>query len=456
MRTITAIPSTRKILFVSAPADGHFSPLTGLAKHLQKIGHDVRWYTQDLYSGKLKNLGIHHYPYVNALQINQENFVGFFADRDKHKSQTAKFKFDLEHVFIKPTTLGMKDLELIYKEFPFELVIADIFSFTIPMIKARFGVPVIAGGIIPLMETSKDLPPSGLGLTPSSNVIGKTFHAGLRAITNAMIFKKPTRLFNSLLKQYGADQPGKNLFDILYSSSDIVLQSCTPGFEYKRSDLSPNIRYAGPMLPYNAKKESESWFNAKVAQYDKVVLVTQGTVEKDINKLIIPTLEAFKDSGMLVICTTGGSGTAVLKEKYYQSNIIIEDFIPFADVMPYANVYITNGGYGGVMLGIQHELPLVVAGVHEGKNEICGRVGFFKFGINLKTEKPKPAQLRKAVNEVLNNPLYKTNVRRLRKEFAKYNANELCASYVAELTQASVNATEVRKVPKNEPVNFSK
>ena len=27
-------------------------------------------------------------------------------------------------------------------------------------------------------------------------------------------------------------------------------------------------------------------------------------------------------------------------------------------------------GYGGVMLGIENQLPLVVAGLHEGKNEI--------------------------------------------------------------------------------------
>jgi len=30
-------------LFANVPADGHFNPLTGLAKFLQKQGHDVRW-----------------------------------------------------------------------------------------------------------------------------------------------------------------------------------------------------------------------------------------------------------------------------------------------------------------------------------------------------------------------------------------------------------------------------
>lgn len=148
--------------------------------------------------------------------------------------------------------------------------------------------------------------------------------------------------------------------------------------------MGKNIRFAGPLLPYNRNNGANNWFEKRLNQYKKNVLLIQGTVEKDVNKLIIPGLEAFKhDKETLVVCTTGGSQTALLKEQYPQQNIIIEDFIPFDDIMPYADVYITNGGYGGVMLGIENKLPLVVAGVHEGKNEICARIGYFKYGINL-------------------------------------------------------------------------
>jgi UDP:flavonoid glycosyltransferase YjiC (YdhE family) len=163
-----------------------------------------------------------------------------------------------------------------------------------------------------------------------------------------------------------------------------------------------------------------------------VILVTQGTVEKNVEKLLVPTLEAFKGSDTIVVATTGGSGTKGLQERYPQTNIIVEDFIPFADVMPYTDVYITNGGYGGIMLGIKNELPLVVAGVHEGKNEICARVGYFKLGVNLKTEKPSPSQLKKAVEEVFANNSYKKNVSRLAKEFAEYDSNEIISEFAAQ------------------------
>ena len=111
----------------------------------------------------------------------------------------------------------------------------------------------------------------------------------------------------------------------------------------------------------------------------------------------------------------------------------MEDFIPFGDVMPYADVYITNGGYGGVMLGIQNKLPLVVAGVHEGKNEINARVGYFRLGVNLKTEKPTPQQVYNAVLKVFNDKSFEENVLELSKEFSEYNPEKLCAQYVSEL-----------------------
>jgi UDP:flavonoid glycosyltransferase YjiC (YdhE family) len=170
-----------------------------------------------------------------------------------------------------------------------------------------------------------------------------------------------------------------------------------------------------------------------------VVLVTQGTVEKDVNKIIVPTLEAFKNTNTLVIATTGGSGTAELRKRYPQHNFIIEDFIPFGDILPICDVYITNGGYGGVMLGIQNKVPMVVAGVHEGKNEICARVGYFKLGVNLKTEKPTADQIRNAVNEVARTSEYKKNVARLANEFQQYEPAALVEKYINELDRVRMN-----------------
>ena len=96
--------------------------------------------------------------------------------------------------------------------------------------------------------------------------------------------------------------------------------------------------------------------------------------------------------------------------------------------MPRTDVYITNGGYGGVLLAIDHALPMLAAGVNEGKNEICARIGYFKLGLDLKTERPAREKIKKGVDEIFSKPVYKKNAEKLRDEFRRYNSNELSAA----------------------------
>lgn len=425
----------KKILFANFPADGHFNPLTGLAVYLQSIGHEVRWYSSRAYNEKLKKLGITHYPFKKALEVADGNFDAVFPGRNKIKSQLKKLSFDIVHAFILRGPEYYDDIKEIHATFPFDLLVCDCAFTGIPFVKEKMSLPVIAIGVLPLTETSKDLPPTGLGLTPSNTFLGRRKQDILRFVADKVIFKKPNKAMNDIMREYGISTTGSNVFDVLSKKTIVLLQSGTPGFEYKRSDLSDNVQFIGPLLPFSTKKHAATWSNPKLTQYDKIILVTQGTVEKDISKLLVPALEAFKGSEFLLIVTTGGSGTTILKEKYRRyNNIIIEDFIPFADVMPHADVYITNGGYGGVMLGIKNNLPMVVAGIHEGKNEINARIGYFKLGINLRTEKPLPSQLKKSVIKILGDDTYAKNVSALRKEFGAYRPEKLCAACIDNIT----------------------
>jgi len=88
-----------RILFANVPADGHFNPLTSLAVHLKEIGYDVRWYSSSLYKDKLCRLHIHHYPFKKALDVTTYNMHEVFPERETHKSQISKLKFDMINFF---------------------------------------------------------------------------------------------------------------------------------------------------------------------------------------------------------------------------------------------------------------------------------------------------------------------------------------------------------------------
>ncbi|HET6999768.1 MAG TPA: nucleotide disphospho-sugar-binding domain-containing protein, partial [Puia sp.] len=408
-------------------------------------GYDVRWYAATKYEYKLNELKIPMFRFRKELDVTISDAETAFPERAKIKSALGRLRFDLEEFFIKRGPIYFEDIQKIYKTFPFDLFVSDIAFTGSIFVKQILKIPVIAIGVLPLIETSKDLAPSGLGLEPPTGWIGRLHYYILRMAVKNILLRRPNRLSHRLLEEKGINHQNTFLFDLIIQKSDYVLQSGAPGFEYKRSDMSNNIKFIGPLVYHGPAKRTDSWFDERLLNYEMIILITQGTIEKDPDKLLIPTLEALKDTGFLIIVTTGGSLTNELKSRYNQPNIIVEDYIDFNDVMPYADVYITNGGYGGVMMSIENRLPMVVAGVHEGKNEICTRVGYFKCGVDLKTETPDVKRIRSAVFEVLGNPVYKQNIDLLRNEFKCYNPAELFENYVTELTaQASEEKLNTR------------
>ena len=94
------------------------------------------------------------------------------------------------------------------------------------------------------------------------------------------------------------------------------------------------------------------------------------------SSIAIPVIGSLKNEDYLLIVATGHHHTEDLRKKYKQDNIIIEDFVDFDFIMPRTDLYITNGGYGGTLVAIDHALPMVAAGINEGKNEICARIGY--------------------------------------------------------------------------------
>ena len=66
-------------------------------------------------------------------------------------------------------------------------------------------------------------------------------------------------------------------------------------------------------------------------------------------------------------------------------------------------------------------MPVVGAGKREGKNDINARVGYNRLGVDLRSERPKPARIRAAVRRVLDDPTYAANVKALRAELDSYD-----------------------------------
>lgn len=422
--------SGKKILFANVPADGHFNPLSGLAIHLKDLGCDVRWLSSGVYAEKIKRMGIPHFPLVHTLDVNASNIAQLVPEILTNDPVKRLTLYRIQYA--KRSSEYFEDIREIYESFPFDLIVVDSLFPAIPYLRHKMDVPVVAIGVVPLAEDSVDTAPYGLALLPPVDDATREAYADLY-LKHPDRCKEASDLFESLLAQYDVPYVRTSIENRLIKEADVVLQIGIPEFEYERSDMGSNIHFIGALLPYSTPKNDQPWYDERLKRYEKIVLVTQGTVEKDFKKIVEPTLQAFKGTDVLVIATTGGNGTAELREKYQADNVIIEDFIAFKDVMPHAGVYVTNGGYGGTLLSITHKLPMLTAGLHEGKNEICARVGYFKLGIDLKTEFPTPEMIYTGVYEILENKSYRNEVTAIADKIKAYDAHAICTEHMVAL-----------------------
>jgi len=420
-----------KILFATMPFDGHFNPLTGVAMHLKAAGHDVRWYAGSSYAAKLERLGIPHFPFQRAIEINQQNIGELFPERARLHGP-ALIRFETNHIFVSNAEKNFEDVREIGASFPFDMLFCDAGFYAMKLIKEKLGKRVCAFGLVPSMETSKDVPPNFVGLKPARSALGRLVHQGMRAMLERMVMSEGKRIYNDMLAAHGLAPIEGSLVDIPYRSPDVLFQSGVASFEYPRRNPNPKVKFVGPLEPYKAAIKSEFSQPEKLGKYKPVILISQGTVDnKDPDKLIVPALEALKDTGALLIVTTSYSKTEELRKSYPQDNIIIEDFVDFDFILDHADLFICNGGYGSILISLSKGVPVLAAGIREGKNDINAHVDYFGVGIDLHTESPRPGDIRRAAARIFSELRWKPTVARLRDELSGYQPNELIEAYLS-------------------------
>lgn len=419
-----------RILFASVAADGHFNPMTGIAAHLRDSGHDVRWYTGAAYAPRLEELRIPHFAFRRAREINSHTIPVLFPERARLKGP-ALIRFDFEHVFISNIESYFEDVREIDSEFSFDILIADAAWMTARLVRDVLRKHVIGIGPGTLLATSPDVPPNFVGLRPAPTPVGRLVHRAMGAAMDRIVLANGRRLYNDIMVRRGLPPIVGSVFDEFYSYHHVVFQNGAPGFEYPRRHQPPKVRFVGLLRPVRTAAAARPPQLDSVRHDQRVVLISQGSMDNDDpDKLIVPALEALAPSGALLIVGTGHKHTATLRSRFPHHNVVIEDYIDFESVLERADVFICNGGHGSVLLSLSKGVPIVGAGVREGKNDINARVEHFHVGVNLHTEKPRAAQIAGAVDRVLADPTFRQRADELRQELASYRPLDIIDGYL--------------------------
>ena len=422
-----------RILFGSNPLSGHVRPGLPIARELVALGHDVVWYTGVAFADVIRATGARHVPFRVAVDYDEADVEATFPDRASTRPGLPQLKYDVRHIFLRPAVDQLGELRALADAEPFDAVVVESTFVAGAWLAEERGLELAVYGITPLAGRSRDTAPTGLGLTPMPGALGRLRNRVLHTVIERGVFASEQRLGRQIRAELGLPPSRAFLFDATTDRAALVLQGTIPDFEYPRSDLPANVRFVGALVPTpSSTSVLPDWWD-DLDTDRPVVLVTQGTVKVDPEGLLHPAIEALAGEDVLVVGTTGGLDPAPILGRHDADNVRLERFIPFADLLPHVDVVVTNGGYGGTQQALMHGIPVVAAGITEGKLEVAARVRWSGAGLDLRTDRATPEAVRTAVRTVLDDDRYRARAQHLAERYAAYDGARTAATLIEGL-----------------------
>jgi MGT family glycosyltransferase len=429
----------RRFVLCSTPAQGHTVPLLALTRRLVADGHEVVFFTTEHYRDRVEQAGARLVPFDPSYDAH-DLMVANPEREASSKRGIRGVKDDLRRIFIGPVPGQHAGLAAIVAEAPTDAVVVDSMFFgALPLaLGPRSARPVLACvGVMPYAASSRDTAVFGVAMQPGTSPLHRARNRFLHWATTHGALRDIQGLAQRVMAKSGAPRFDGYFIDLPPKVVDAYYQACTAGFEYPRSDLDPSVRFVGPILSVpSSNVELPSWWG-ELGQGRPVMHVTQGTLDNaDLGRLLVPAMAAMAGDDVLVVATTGGPDPEPLR-RGLPDNVRLERFVPHDRLLPLVDVMVTNGGYGGVQQALAHGVPLVIAGDSEDKPEVAARVRWSGVGIDLRTGKPSPSTIARAVRRVLTDPSYKERAQVLAAEIAATNPLDTITAGLLELIETA-------------------
>ena len=406
------------IIIASCPAHGHVTPLLTVASGFVERGDDVRFITGAAFADRVTATGATHIALPPDADFNFDDLEATFPERAGLKGLRA-VTFDVEHVFANPAKSQYEAVMAADTAQPADVVLAEPAFFGAMFLLAhrrQIRPAVVMCGVIPLGIPSADTAPFGMGLPPA-RLFNRPRNAVLTALNRRIWARADDTLDRLHRAVHGQALPGQILD--WYTWADAIVQFTVPSFEYPRSDAPASLYFVGPLGATGSQAPLPDWWG-DLDGSRPVIHVTQGTVaNKNYAQVIEPALEALADEDVLIAVTTGGRPLDTLPP--LPANARAAEYLPYDDLLPRTDVFVTNGGYGGVQYALRYGVPIVTTGGKEDKPEVGARVAWSGSGLHLRTERPTPKALRRAILATLREPCYRQASRRIAAEMREYS-----------------------------------
>ena len=386
-----------KIAFFCIPAHGHTNPTLAVVKELVRRGNEVRYYSYDSLKEKIQATGA---EYISC--DSYDNQMNLTPQDGKRIGKDIVFSTEI----LVKTTLAMDDTiidEL--SQWEPDCIVADSVAIWGKLAAYKLSVPFI------------------------SSTTTFAFNRYSAKIMEQNIIQLFTMLFsipkaNKLIKKLQVKgYPVKNVLSILQNDNDtntIVytspeFQPCSDTFSDKYTFVGPSIR----TLDYQVIKPQR-----------RTIYISMGTVNNLMEDFYRKCIVALKDSDFDVIMSVG-EFIDIEKLGDLPQNFTIAKSVNQIEVLQQVDGFLTHCGMNSVNEALYYKVPLVMFPQTTEQGGVAYRVNELGAGVYLQEDSPE--KIKEAIQEVLDNHLYKQSADEISKGFHRCGGYRLAADKIENL-----------------------
>ena len=416
-----------KVMIAVVPVAGHVGPISGLVRELVSRGHQVRVYTGARYQQRFTDLGATVVPWSAAQDFDEDNIGATFP-----LARRAGFLTTFALVrdgFIGTAPGQVQDLSDELEREPADVLVADSMSFGGALTGEMRALPWALLNVLPF-NWDPELAPPGFSVKPARGVLGRLRDRLLWLVYRA-VSSPVNRAYNRARAEIGLPRDRRPYGSVLISEWLVLATGC-PSLDAPGLDLPDQTHFLGRLEPAGPVSPEPISGGPPTRP---LVVVTQGTHNVEPADLIQPALRGLADLEVEVIATSGRRGRTDVGV-VPPANARVMDLIDFTSTLPKAAVFVTNGGWGGVLASLAAGVPLVIgARGAPDKPKIAARVARSGAGVNLNTGRPTPVAVSDAVREVLANPRYRERARQIGNELDQLGGTRAAADLLERLAR---------------------
>ncbi|KLA35399.1 glycosyl transferase [Bacillus cereus] len=365
-----------KALVINFPAEGHINPTIGVVKELVNKGEEVIYYCEEEYRYKLQNIDVQFRNYGGMLEeINLKNRM---KDMFNPLQMIYRFLRTTEKVipFLLESINREKFDYMIYDQhFILGRILAEIL--TMPTVASCTTFAMTKEMLEDMKEKFKEID------------------------VNSTLYKECNTIMNRISNRYSLKI--HSFEQLFHYESDMTLVFTSKYFQPNSDSFNDHVKFIGPSI---ITRNEEMNFPLYKLEGKSVIYISMGTELNKQLELYEKCLQAFKDFNGIVVISIGKEIDTV-EFSNIPSHFIIHPYVPQLEILKYADVFITHGGMNSVSEGLYHDTPLVILPITNDQPFVAKRAEELNASVVLNHKSVTVAELKGAVNTLLNNFSYK-------------------------------------------------